>query len=133
MRWTEQQYADYLARSKGARTCAGKEEQQTPDTGKTHHQTGVSKVDAGRRRRFSVTVDVWFSDHRVRDLDGCLATLLDTYLKALEEFRTLNPDMAALLPQDDRRQILVEEHIYAHDCDAATPEDKAILTFHELP
>lgn len=80
MRITNDQYQAILARQAARKRTGARpivQEQQDDRKGTPHHGPEEAEVDGPVQGRFRVTIDVFVSDKRRRDLDGAASTLLD--------------------------------------------------------
>ncbi len=85
MRITNEQYQAIVARQAARKRTGPRpvvQEQQDADTGTPDHESQETEVDGPVHRQFRVTIDVFMSDKRRRDLDGCTSTLLDCLIAA---------------------------------------------------
>lgn len=86
MRWTQKEYAEFLARQSKASTPGNSvlvQEQQVASARPIDNKARTPRKDGAIHPRFTVTVTCRFSDNRRRDLDGCAATVLDCLTRAL--------------------------------------------------
>lgn len=86
MRWTKEQYADYIAKDKRRRARPIHEEQQDVDGQKANHKARTSDVDGDSHPKFRVAITLYVSDARRRDADGALTTILDCLVHAVRRF-----------------------------------------------
>jgi len=97
-RWTSEEYELYLARTKacGSRYGAGPvvQERQANHGQKSGDAAQNQTVDDEVHPRFRVSILLRVSDHRRRDADGAVSTLLDCLVSAV----------GRLLAMDSRNQ-----------------------------
>lgn len=56
----------------------------------TDHKARKKKADGGNHPRYSLTLNFRVSDHRPRDLDGLLSTVLDCLITARGRFTAMD-------------------------------------------
>lgn len=96
MRWTKEQYEEFLNRTHNKKhwSCASNEKLQNADTRKIDNKAGIPEMDGQGCGRFRVSITLYISDKRERDPDGAATTLLDVIIAA--HGRLLRMDRAAM-------------------------------------
>lgn len=110
MRWTPEQYADYMAKRARSGARPQQEEHEVCSRKTGHLKARMPEMVRPLHPVFRLSITIRYSDKRRRDLSGALATLEDCLIDAVEQLPDCLKDH---LPQDDSWEWLREIHVFA--------------------
>lgn len=127
MRWTPEQYADYMAKRARSGARPQQEEQEVRSRKTGHSKTRMPEMVRPLHPKFCLTVAIFISDRRRRDLSGALATIEDCLIDAVRQLPDCLKDN---LPQDDSWQWIEEITIKGYAADAG--QEGALIKIEQI-